>query len=286
MDKLLSGLESLGLGGLEGVNLYDKSKEVEKNKVKEPEKVSSTAAEKVFLFDKTYDCPVCDSKYTSKTVKSGRAKLLQTDLDLRSTYEGIDVVKYDTVVCPVCGYSVLARYFKNVTSAQAKLIKDNISQKVVLREYTGEIYTYEEALERYKLALACAVVKHAASSEKAYICLKSAWLLRGYRESLGSDISDGVPKPEELEEQEKAYLQNAYEGFVDARQKETPPIAGMDEVTVDYLLAVLAYRHMKYDVASRMISDILTSQMATSRMKDKARDLKEMVVEEMKRAKK
>ncbi len=43
----------------------------------------------------------------------------------------------------------------------------------------GEIYTYEQALERYKLTLANAIVKKAKASEKSVhlseIILASAW---------------------------------------------------------------------------------------------------------------
>lgn len=281
MDGLLSGLESLGLGGLEDVKIFDKAESEKKEKESTPVKIK----EKDFIFDRAYECPVCGNKFTAKTVKTGRARLLRTDLDLRPSYEGIDAVKYDTVVCTLCGNAALSRYFKSMTSPQAKLIKDNISQKIVLREYTGETYTYEEALERYKLALACAVVKRAQPSEKAYICLKSAWLLRGYAENPDEMLS-GNQKLEELKNKENAYLINAYEGFADARQKESPPICGMDEVTVDYLLSVLAFWLKKYDVASRLISSILTSTTANPRMKDKTRDLKDMVLAEIKKDKK
>ena len=56
--------------------------------------------EKDLLLDKSYKCPVCGAAFKSKTVKSGRAKSIGTDLDLRPKYSGIDVVKYEAVVCP------------------------------------------------------------------------------------------------------------------------------------------------------------------------------------------
>ena len=48
-------------------------------------------------------------------------------------------------------------------------------------------YTYEDALARYQLALVNAIVKQAKNSEKAYICLKAGWLMRGYAEWLLTD---------------------------------------------------------------------------------------------------
>lgn len=281
MAGLLSGLGSLGLGALEKADIYEKPEEEQKEAAE-----AAKMEEKDYVYDRSFECPVCDAKFTAKTIKTGKARLIQSDMDLRPKYEGIDIVKYDVQVCPKCGYAALSRYFKHITGAQGKLIKENISKNVRLRPYDGEFYTYDEALERYKLTLACAVVKRAKASEKAYICLKSAWLLRGYAENLEENISGYQQKLAELAEEEDNYLKNAFEGFIEARQTEAFPICGMDEVTVDYLLAVLATRFKKYDVASRLVASILTSSNANPRMKDKTRDLKEQIMEELKRNKK
>ena len=89
---------------------------------------------------------------------------------------------------------------KGHAAAGGKLIRENISQKVHLHTYKGEVYTYDEALERYQLCLANAVVKRARASEKAYICLKSAWLLRGYQEQLTETGDGDAAKLTELKE--------------------------------------------------------------------------------------
>ena len=138
-------------------------------------------------------------------------------------------------------------------------------------------------MEIYKLALANAVVKRAKPSEKAFICLKSAWLLRGYAESLEQEANPDSGKIAELRKQELDYLENAYNGFVEAIQSENFPMCGMDEITVDYLIAVLAARFKKYDVASRLVASILTSATANNRTKDKARELKEQILADIKK---
>ena len=53
-----------------------------------------------------------------------------------------------------------------------------------------------------------------------------------------------------------------------------------------FLIAVLAARFQKYDVASRMVATILTSPSANARTKDKARELKDQILEELKSQKK
>lgn len=281
---ILSGLKSLGLGSLEGANLFEEKKE--NTRQKPPAVPQPKPQEKDLIYDKAFVCPVCDSSFTAKLMKSGKAKMISSDQDLRVKYEGIDALKYDVIMCPTCGYAALLRYFTNVTTTQAKLIKEQISMRVCLTKYEGDTYSYEQAEERFKLALASAVVKRSKTSEKAYICLRNAWLLRGWRETLSEKDeaqTEGAAQLKELEEQENELLENAYKGLKEARQTETFPICGMNTVTVDYLVAVLAIRFKEYDVAGKLLGAILTSSSANSRIKDKARDLKEQILQELKK---
>ena len=282
MAGLLSGLEVFGLKGMDNVNdIYDGEKKEEEQKKAEVEK-DPVQIEQDMLFEKSFTCPICDIDFKSKTVRIGKAKLLKTDLDLRPKYENVDMLKYDVILCPHCGYAALSRYFKFITSPQARLIKENISPNFKHIKEKGVIYTHEEALSRYKLTLANAIVKKAKPSEKAYICLKTAWLLRGAAESLKKDEPDYEQKKAELTKEEDEFLRNALEGFLTARQTEGYPMCGMDETTVDYLIAVLAMRFEQFDISSKLIAGILVSHTATPRMKDKARDVKEMLVKQIK----
>lgn len=275
MAGILSGLARLGLDNLENMSIFEEKKNKPKEQKAEVKEVE--LREEDFVFDKAVECPVCGEKFYTKVMKTGKAKLLGTDQDLRARYEGIDAVKYDVVQCTHCGYAALTRYFAGVTSLQAKLIQENICKNVVVHAYPGAIYSYEEALQQYKLALANAVVKKAKNSEKAYICLKSAWLVRGYREDAQKNGKTELVK--DLESAELEYIQNAYDGFVSARQTENFPMCGMDENTIDYLIAALALKLDKLDVAGRMVSSIIASPNANSRAKEKARLLKEAIME-------
>lgn len=281
MADLLSGLAGMGLGGLQGMSLFEEEK---KPTTEDGKPAVPQIEEKDIIYDRGYECHLCDKKITAKTIKAGKCKLDHTDLDLRPVYEGIDIAKYDVILCPHCGHAALTRYFKPLTSMQIKLIKENISQNFKMQAVEEETISYESAFQRYQLALANAIVKKARASEKAYICLKTGWLLRGWQESLTDAPADQAKKAE-LAAQEKEYLKNAFEGFVTAVQSESFPMCGMDEITVDYLMAVLAMKFEKYDVASKLIGTILTSSNANPRMKDKTRDLKEMIIEEIKKKK-
>lgn len=280
MAGLLSGLEQFGLSNLESMDLYEAPKKAEAGPDGAP--AAPVVQEQDFLFDKSFTCPICDREFKARTVKIGKAKLGGSDLDLRPRYEQIDLLKYDIIMCPNCGYAALSRFFKFLTSPQAKNIQKAISSTFKPQQETKETYTYDEALERYKLTLANAIVKQARSSEKAYICLKTAWLLRGKAEHLDNTQPDYEEQKKACQEEEDEFLKSALEGFLAARQTESFPMCGMDEPTVDYLIAVTAMRFEQYDLTSRLITGILTSTGANPRMKDKARDVKEMLMKKIK----
>lgn len=282
MAGLLSGLEQFGLSNLESMDLYEAPKKAEAGAGSGEPGAAPVVQEQDFLFDKSFTCPICDREFKARTVKIGKAKLGGSDLDLRPRYEQIDLLKYDIIMCPNCGYAALSRFFKFLTSPQAKNIQKAISSTFKPQQETKETYTYDEALERYKLTLANAIVKQARSSEKAYICLKTAWLLRGKVEHLDNTQPDYEEQKKACQEEEDEFLKSALEGFLAARQTESFPMCGMDEPTVDYLIAVTAMRFEQYDLTSRLITGILTSTGANPRMKDKARDVKEMLMKKIK----
>lgn len=269
---LLSGLAQFGLGDLENMKVYEEAEKAEAGKPAE-----KTVQEQDFLFDKSWSCPVCGKEFKVRTVRTGRVRLNGSDQDLRPRYEPVDALKYDVVMCPLCGYTAISRFFQGVTPQQVKNIRNMISIHFTSQEEQKEVYTYDEALERYRLALANAIVKRAKASEKAYICLKTAWVLRGKAEHLDKNLPDYEAQKKQCESEENEFLRNAMDGFITARQSESPPICGLDQSTVDYLIAVTSLRFEEYELAARMVSAILQSA-ANQRMKDRARDLKEVVL--------
>lgn len=283
MANIFSGLESLGLGNLSEMKLFDNEKKnSDKDGGKGTEPVEIKEAD--LIFDKTFTCKVCDKEFKTKMVRTGKAKLLSQDSDLRPRYQTVDTLKYDAVVCPYCGFAALSRFFNYMTDAQAKLIKTNISANFKGIKEGEEILTYDEAIVRHKLVLVNSVVKRAKASEKAYTCLKLAWLLRGKAETLPADTPNPAQVKEELAAQEKEYIANAYEGFMDAFSKEQFPMCGMDEITMTYLVADLGRQIGKYDEALRMVARVLMAKNVSDRIKQKTIDLKELIREEREKA--
>ena len=280
MSSIFSGLESMGLKNLTDVKIYE---EPEKEDKKKPEvHKDPVVTESDYVFDKRMQCPVCDKEFYNKTVKTGKPRLIGSDSDLRPKYVGIDSVKYDAIVCPNCGYAALSRFFSYMTSAQSKLIIENVSKTFKGLPQSGDVYTYDEAINRYKLALYNTIVKRGKNSEKAYTCLKIAWLFRGMKEN----IEDSNPKAPAMriacDASEKEMLANAFDGFMASRSKEDFPVCGMDEPTLDYLLADLATRLGKYEIASKFASDIIVSRIANAKLKERARDLRDSIKDKIK----
>lgn len=278
MSNLLEGLEAFGLGGVSKMDVYEdvESKE-KKDKAEAGGGDAHEKTEDEYLFEKTHTCPVCDNEFKCSTVRVGKAKLIGSDSDLRPRYQGIDPLKYDAIVCPRCGYAALTRFFTGITHPQAKLVMENISKKFNAKLKLDGVFSYDDAILYHRLALASAVVKRSKLSERAYTCLKTAWLLRAKQEEETTGEKD---KPA-LKAQELEFLKNAYEGFVEAVSKENFPICGMDEATLDCVIADIGRRIGRFEEAGRLISKVIVSRTASERIKNKAREIKELIVEDM-----
>ena len=285
---MMDGLEALGLGGMNADNLYgDKKPAAPSAPAKEEAPVKkklSATDEKDLIFDKSYECPVCSKPFTAKTVRTGKVHTLRFDYDMRPVYDVLDQVKYEVVACPYCGYSVLLRYHGSVSDKQCKILRETIASKFHPQQWSKDLYSYDEAKLRYQLALANAMARNAKASEKAYICLKTAWLLRGEQETLAQDGAEEA-KIKESKEAELKYLGQAIDGFEQARQTENFPIAGMDDKTLDYVMSALYLSQKRYQDCARFLGSILTSKNISKNLRTKAEDLKTMLAEDMKQNK-
>lgn len=269
---IFSGLEGLGLKNLDSDSLFeeDKKTETEEKQVKITVK-SQRELEAELLYDKSFTCPVCDKNFTNKRIRGNVAKLKAADFDMRPVYQGIEPIKYDVVMCPHCGYAALTRFHGPLSPAIAKMVKEAISNKYIQTEESKGSYSYEEAIMRYKMALANSAVRKGKASEKGYICLRTAWLIRSYYES--DEVEEDAI--ELLKEDEMEFLQNAYQGLSKARMTESSPICGMDSQTLDYLLVTLAIECDEIDDAGKLISKLLSERNLNPRISKKLPEVKE-----------
>ncbi len=283
---LLSGLEKFGLSADQMDNLFEEDKKTVVNEDGEEVSVKAEPVEADFLLSKVVRCKMCDKTFPTLQVKTGRVKRLESDQDLRPRYQYIDTLKYSIISCPYCGYTGVSRNIENITSVQRKLLMEQICEKFTGGEFElPESYSYDEAIERYKLALFNSIAKKDKDSEKAWICLCISWLLRGKAESLPNESDLEKQIVENTRKDEETFYRQAYEGLMKSFQNESFPMCGMDEGTMTYLMSVMSYKLGKLDVASKFLQSILTSQSANRRMKDKALDLKDQIIAEIKAGK-
>ena len=242
-----------------------------------------TEDETDFVFAKNITCPVCDKSFQTLTVRTSRVRFLGSDDDFRPVYKGIDTIKYGVTSCPHCGYSAMNGDFVHVSGTQIRLLKEQVAAKFKPRSKSVPLlYSYDEAIDRFKLALFSAIVKRAMHSEKAYICLKLSWLYRGLLEQLASDCrSTDSEEFVSAQKSEKYYYEQALDGMTRAVETEHFPICGMNQDTVDLLLAQMNYKLDHLDVASKLVARVLVSKSASRHIKDKALDLKNEIIKKI-----
>ena len=96
---------------------------------------------------------------------------------------------------------------------------------------------------------------------------------------------------EELDENSQEYekckadnmecMQNAFEGFSKALSSENLPVYGLNGDTLPYLIGALGYKIGEYQKAKYILGRVITSRSANERVKNMARELKEMIDKEI-----
>ena len=183
------------------------------------------------LYDKKYACPICDSSFTSKKMKTSACRVDKRDEDFRVVYKQDNPMHYEIIVCPHCGYAASDNSFENLTAAEKKQVMEMLAGKVVSRSFCDE-RSIHDALDSFKLALFIAKQRDAKKSIIAGLALKLAWM---YRE-MKSDKEDD-------------FLAYALENYMAAYNTEGLPLGNLDEISVQYLLGELSRRLKKYNDA-------------------------------------
>lgn len=278
--SLFSGLEVFGLKTAD-MEVYPKEeiKDIEETE-KSQKKTETPVKEEDCLFLKSHKCPVCDYEFKALAVRTGKIRTIGQDDDLRPLYRNMDPLKYDPIVCPKCGYAAMNRYFDTIMPLQRKKIKQEIQPNFKGMQFSEEKYSYEEAIMRYKMVLMNDVVGNVKKSRKAYTCLKFAWVIRGKLET--ESVNMDAEEIEKMQNDELECLANAFDGYMDAFSSERFPMSGMDENTILYLNAEIAFRLGKHREALQLLSVMLGKKDIAARIKNKVLDLKERIREQVK----
>ena len=278
--NIFAGLEKFGLDGQDLGDLFTDNSKSKNETVKEKTPEVKELTEEDFLFTKTIRCAVCDQMFPARVVKASKARRLEPDKDLRPRFQHIDTLKYDILSCPHCGYTSMERYFSHLSAIQIKLIREGVcSRYKSISEEVPATYDYDTALDRYKLSLFNTIVKKGPNSERAYTCLKMAWLCRGKAELLDESDAREAEEIAKCHDEEMVYYEQAYEGMMKAIETETIPICGMDQDTLDLLTAEMAFKLGKYDVASKTLGHLFSSKTANKNTLNRGMDLRQEIID-------
>ncbi len=277
---LFSDMDKMGLSDFKDSEILKQEETVKRNNKEVKPAVKRELTEKDYLLLRDYECPVCEWKFKALSVKAGKVRQTGHDIDMRIHYEGIDPVKYEVISCPCCGYSAIASQFNKLISIQKDLIKQQISTYYMPDDDWDDdedVYDYKMAVTKFKLALVCAMVKRGKASELAFLSLKLHWLIESYMEELDKESEEY----KKCVEDDNECMRNAYDGFKKAFSSENLPIYGLDENTMPYIISALGYELGEYEGAKSMIGRVITSRTANERIKELARDLKDMIDEKI-----
>ena len=217
----------------------------------------------IYFYPKKFTCPVCEKEFETRVVRESKLRAIGSDSDFLARYKDIDPNHYEVLCCPDCGYAALTTYFSNVTEKQQMVMKKALKKTFKQTKYSFP-YTLDEVITRYEKALECAELLNVKVSQKAFIHLRLAWILR-----VAGERSD----------MERNSIKMAYDGLQEAYSNERFPLGNMDETTAKYLIADLARRLGKMGEAMRWVADVVVARGISPSIKDRAIRLKDMVRE-------
>ncbi len=260
MDNLFSDIKNFGIEELP--NMYFLSTKATEEKLT----VWNDGDGTEYLFEAEIVCPVCEKKFNTSKVKSKRARLINIETDLRPVYDVLDSVAYDTISCTHCRYTASNTNFNDVKPSDKEILIKGIASNVTKNEHTL-VYSYEYAMDRYKLAILSSKLKNAPDSESAFYFMKLAWLYRSVKDKV----------------REYYFLEQAYEGYSKAFTEEKFPIMGNDEQTFKLITGEIARRIGRIEEAKKWIGSLIVDKSTNEKIKTRAKDIKELIVQDLKK---
>ncbi|MCC5910248.1 MAG: DUF2225 domain-containing protein [Clostridiaceae bacterium] len=176
------------------------------------------------LYDKEINCPCCKNKFNTKKVRGRKLKVLERQTDYYVKYQDLNPIYYHVWICPKCGYSATEGEYVELNKDQIHIVKEKISNKWKQQDY-GTIRTQQEAEASYKLAILTGQLLKKPKGYLGGLSLKLAWIYR-----------------EMKDEREMEFLNYALDFFETSYQQEPLPVAGLDEVSLAYLIGELKRR--------------------------------------------
>jgi uncharacterized protein (DUF2225 family) len=192
------------------------------------------------LFDINVKCTYCDNNFQTSRVRPSFKKATKTDSDFCTHYKEINPDYYVVRICPFCGFASTESFSDKMTSAQKADFEQKVARNWAMKE-CGNVRSWEDALQSYKLALLCAQIKDEKVRVIAGILHHIAWLYR-----FKGDW-----------EQEKRFLEFALDAYVSVFETEG---SSLNNAKLIYLLGELNRRLRNYNEAVKWFGRIINDR--------------------------
>ena len=200
------------------------------------------------FYEKQIECIHCKKHFPTFKVRSKNIRVMSTASDFQPVYSDTQVHAYfyNVLVCEHCGFSFTEDFTKYFAPGTTELISAQITSKWVNHTFNGE-RSAEKALEAYKLAYLCAVLKKEKHIVIAGLLLRLTWLYRELKN----------------EAQEKRFMKMALDQYMESFSNEDYARTQMSDERVMYLIAELSRRLEDYQTATRFFSRVIERQRNT-----------------------
>ncbi|RUL46928.1 MULTISPECIES: DUF2225 domain-containing protein [Lysinibacillus] len=197
------------------------------------------------LYEKKVECLCCKKTFATPKVRTKSVKVEHTDTDFCPTYADstVNALYYNVFVCEYCGFSFTEDFVKYFAPGVRETIQEQISSRWVPRSYNRE-RTVFQALEAYKLAYFCGILKKEKSVSLAGLALRIGWIYRTLKN----------------EDQEMRFIKIARDLYMTSYSTEDYAGTQMSDTRIMYMIAELSRRILDLDNATRFFSKVIENQ--------------------------
>lgn len=196
------------------------------------------------FYNRDYTCPICNTNFSSFSVRSSATYVETRESDLHTIYKGVSPLHYSIIVCPTCHYAGSNMFF---TAEVPPQIGEQIGIALFkLKSNDDDSYYSRErdldtALKSFQLAIRSAQLRKVSSGELAGLLLGAAWMARENNES----------------ELENAYTTEALNQYLNAFNNNFNCIGKLNDLQATYLIGELYRRTGKYPEAVTWFNKVI-----------------------------
>ena len=201
-------------------------------------------------------CPMCDHVFKVTRIRNSKLRLLTTDPDLRSHFQGVEPIYYLTLTCPNCYFSAIRDTFTKAMTNRKALITEKTApiKSAMSFDFTGPL-TADTAFASMFLALQCVPFAYTGKEMiTARIWRHLCWLYR--------DCGDA--------EMEQTAIRTAYEQYLHAYETVDIPASSMQSVC--YIIGDLSERVDDIPTAKKFFYSARTNRDGGALMRSMAED--------------